>query len=418
MRQIRRLTEDDFGDFVTIVAHAYPGMSIVSAEDKEKYTQRFLRIHEQDPLVDFYGLYEGGQFLGGMRLHDFTMTLLSTKAKVGGVGEVAVDLVHKKEKVARDMMAFFLEWCQEKGASMAVLYPFRPDFYKRMGFGYGPKMNQYRVKPASLPRGPSKECVQFLQEEDQPALLACYNRFAARTHGMIERAISDIDRLFERVQTKIVGYKKDGEILGYVVFTFQRGKEDNWLVNDIVVREFIYETREALAELLTFLHTQLDQVNAIVFHLHDDDFHYLLFDPRNGTDNLIGPVHHETNTQGVGLMYRVLDVQRIFGVLQGHNFGGQDCWLKLSIRDSFLPENEGSTIVHFEKGRPHVGKEGDEFEVEVSLDVADFSSLLMGVVSFRKLYRYGLAEVSNPQYVGTVNTIFLTDEKPMCTTLF
>ena len=417
MREIKQLAEADFENFVTIVANAYPGMSVVSAEDKERARQRFLQSHQQDPSVDFYGLYEDGRLVGGMRLHDFTMTVLSTQVKAGGIGELAVDLLRKKEKGAHDMMLYFLRHCLEMGASMALLYPFRPDFYKRMGFGYGTKLNQYRVKPASLPRGPSKVHVHMLRPEDKSALLACHNRVAAQTHGMLQRSIFEADRLFASLKARLVGYKKDGEILGYLVFTFERDKQDNWLLNDILVREFIYETQEARSELLTFLHTQLDQVNTVIFHLYDEDFHYLPFDPRDGTDNLIGPVHHQSNTQGVGLMYRVLDTRKVFQVLREHNFGGQDCRLKLSIRDTFLPENDGSTIIHFEGGKPHLKKD-DDFEVEVRLDVSDFSSLLMGTVRFRTLHRYGLAEISDPSYVDTINTIFGVAEKPVCTTLF
>ena len=86
-----------------------------------------------------------------MRLFDFRMTLHETAVSIGGVGGVAVDLAHKKQKVARDMILFFLRHYREKGAALTTLHPFRPDFYRQMGFGHGTKMNQYRVKPASLP---------------------------------------------------------------------------------------------------------------------------------------------------------------------------------------------------------------------------------------------------------------------------
>ena len=33
------------------------------------------------------------------------------------------------------------------GAPMALLWPFQPDFYRNMGYGYGRKMNKYAMKP-------------------------------------------------------------------------------------------------------------------------------------------------------------------------------------------------------------------------------------------------------------------------------
>ena len=85
--------------------------------------------------------------------------------------------------------------------------------------------------------------------------------------------------------------------------------------------------------------------------------------------------------------------------------------------DSFFKENEGSTLIHFVNGKPHLKDKG-RHDVEIHLDVSDFSSLIMGVVNFKTLFEYRLAEISDTNYLGTVNTIFITEEKPKCTTLF
>ncbi|MCP4519523.1 MAG: GNAT family N-acetyltransferase, partial [Delftia sp.] len=54
----------------------------------------------------------------------------------------------------------------------------------------------------------------------------------------------------------------------------------------------------------------------------------------------------------------------------------------------------------------------------VRMDVADFSSLLVGAVNFRSLHRYGLAEISNLEYVGVLDKIFAVQDKPVCMTAF
>ena len=68
-------------------------------------------------------------------------------------------------------------------------------------------------------------------------------------------------------------------------------------------------------------------------------------------------------------------------------------------------------VVHFTEGRPEV-VEGDGYDVEVALDVAWFSSLVMGVVDFRKLWDYGMVEVSDESYVDTLDGLFHVDGKP------
>jgi predicted acetyltransferase len=276
-------------------------------------------------------------------------------------------------------------------------------------------MSQYRVKPAALPKGPSRSHVRYLGEDDAQAVLDCYTRFVDKTHGMIEKSPAGLGRMMTRRGYQVVGYEVDGQIQGYFFFTFQHGEE--WLRNDIYVREFIYESREALSELLTFLHVQADQIRHVIFETQDEFFHHLLQDPRNASASLIWEVYHESNIQGVGIMYRVVDVPAIFDLLKERNFGGQTCGLKLTIEDSFLPENAGSTLLHFEEGKPLLRESGD-YDVEIYMDIAEFSSMLVGVVNFQSLYKYRLAEISDPEYVITVDRIFAVETKPMCTTPF
>jgi predicted acetyltransferase len=370
-----------------------------------------------DLAVDFYGLFEDERLLGGMRLHDFVMNMRSARVKAGGVGFIAVDLLHKKRGVARDLVAFFLKHCQEQGRHIALLYPFRSDFYKQMGFGYGTKMNQYRVKPGHLPKGPTREHVQLLGAGDKQLLADCYHRYLAATHGLIEKTPAEVDRLFKDLDQRIVGCVRDGRVTGYLFLTFKPVNPEFVLMNDALIEEIVYEDPEALSELLTFRHSQADQIRQLIVNTQDDALHHAFFDPRDGSGNWFSDLYQQTNLQGAGIMYRVVDLRALFTALEGVDFGGQTCTLKIEARDSFFKPNDGGLVVHFDKGRPTVRDDGD-YEVAIQLDVAELSSLLMGVVSFRKLYSYGLAEISDKKYVDTVNHLFRTEEPPMCMTWF
>lgn len=159
MRVIRLLEESDLDEFNRIMIDAYPGFGVATLQEQRRFYQQTL-VMRAEPNVHFYGLFEDGQLLGGMRLHDFTMNMRGILMPVGGLGGVAVDLRRKKEKAARDMVHFFLEHYTGK-TGLTALYPFRPDFYRKMGFGYGTKISQYAIKPDSLPRGSSKAHVVF-----------------------------------------------------------------------------------------------------------------------------------------------------------------------------------------------------------------------------------------------------------------
>ena len=417
MSEIRRLSAEEIEAFAAIAVNAYPGWEVAPAGGDRAHAikEQLLKILAEDPTKSMYGLFRDGRLLGGMLFHDFTMNCLGTWVLSGGVGLVAVDLPHKKEHVAKEMIAYFTRHYRERGSPITQLYPFRPDFYKQMGYGYGTKMSQYRLRPAALPQGPAKSHVRYLGEADQPALAACYNRFAAQTHGMFERSARDFTQRLRNPQVRFVGYERDGQIRGYIVFMFKEG--ESFIINDIHVREFVYEDPEALSELMTFLHTQADQIRHVIINTQDESFHHLLLDPRNGSPVLIPSVYHESNLQGVGLLYRLVNVPAMFQVLKERDFGGQTGRLTLTIADSFLPENAGSTLLHFDQGRLSLPADGPS-DVEIRMDIAEFSSLLMGAVNFRSLHRYGLAHISDPAYVGVVDKVFAVADKPVCMTHF
>lgn len=397
------------GEYLRVALDSFPAMfSDLDEEQRKGWLARIKRTQQEKGDIQYYGCFRDGKYMGGMRLHDFKMTLHETQTLVGGMGNMCVDLLHRQKHVAKEMMKFLHQHYRDRGATMTILYPFRPDFYRRMGYGYGRKMNQYRFRPSDLPRG-SKEHVSYMDDSDNKLLLECFNRYAHRTHGMIEKK----ERFFERLLKahKVIEYRKGGRVQGLLAFGFKKLLEDHILLHDIEIRMLVYESREALTGLLSFLQSQLDQVNRVVLNTQDDDFHFLLHDPRNGNPKIFY-TSQETNLQGLGIMYRVIDNRRLFEELKDHDFNGENLRMKLKIVDTFLPENDGSLVVHFEDGKPKLA-EAEVFDVKVTLNVEWFSSLIMGVVDFRKLWEYGLAEVSCEVYVDQLDRLFLVQRKPV-----
>ena len=416
MEEIRPVTIEEVSEVVRITAMAYPGSNLLASENAQRFSERVRDTLENDPNVSFHGCYRNDQLIGIMKWHDLSMNVHGTQMLTGGIGMVAVDLLHKKEKVAKTMLEGFLGSYRERGVSLVSLYPFRVDFYKQMGFGVGTKINQYRIKPSSLPFS-SKDKIIYLGMENREEMLACYHRIVRQTHGMIRKTDQELKKFLEQPEQVIVGYKNEGRLGGYLAFQFQRAYEENRIFNDLVVKEFLYESREALGQLLSFLHSQADQIQRIVLTTADEDFHVLLSDPGNGTDNLLPSVYHESNVSGVGLMYRVIDVPGFFSKLTQPSFGPEQVMLRLSIRDSFLPENAGSWLIRFSEGRPQLVEDG-EADVSVAMDISDFSSLVMGAVSFRKLYSYGLVDIDVVEAVPKLDRLFFVSEKPRSTTPF
>jgi predicted acetyltransferase len=413
---IKKIPLRDLDVFISIIGNAYPGFGIASDQDRKKMRQRLVMV-SKDPTIEHYGVYRNRKLVGGMRTYDFDMNLFSIETMVGGVGLVAVDLLHKKQKACRDLIMYFISLYQKKGSSMVALYPFRPDFYRKMGFGYGTKLNLYRIRPEDLPSGCSCERLRYLAPGDRKAFKQCNDRFWQKHHGMFKIKEHELDYFFKNPAAKTVVYEDHNRILGYLSFVFKRADDENILKNYVTIRELVYEKRDVLHELLAFLRVQSDQIPQILFPIQDDMIHFMVKDPRDGSDNIIPMIAHQTNTQGVGIMYRVIDTRKVFRLLANHRFGHQNYRLKLSIHDSFLKDNNGSVILQFDNGRAST-KKGGGYDVEVSLDVSDFSSLLVGSVDYRSLYRYGLTEISDQRYIDTITNTFKVEQKPICHTIF
>ncbi len=418
MNKIKNMPQKDFDKYIEVWADCYPGMNITTKEEKKRIKDRIIK-RSKDKRMAWWGMYQGSEILGGLILYDYTMNLFGHKVLVGGGGNLAVSIMHKKEHVGRDLMRFFFKHYRKQGSPLAALWPFRPDFYRKMGCGIGSKGHVYKVKPSDLPCGKSKKHVRFMEKADMKAVNECYNRYVDRTNGMIEETLASRRIHFELAKSvKYVGYEKNGRIEGYMMFRFERGNPANFVDNHIKVTDLIYESPEALLELMTFLNSQFDQISRVIIHTNDDDFHNLLKDPRNDTGNLTEPVYHESHVSGVGIMFRVLNTRELFKILSGHDFGGQTVRLKLTVADTFLKENDGSLVIHFENGKPEIKTKSAKHDVELKLDIADFSSLLMGAVGLKSLYNYGLVRISKADYLESLHRLFATEEKPICMTSF
>ena len=255
-------------------------------------------------------------------------------------------------------------------------------------------------------------------------MIDCYNRFAAVTNGMFMRFTGDFHVKFVDTSMRAVIYSEEGVVRGYLVYEYRRGNLASSLSNDLFVYELIYETPAALAQLLGFLNGQQDQARYVIFPTQDEQIHHLLSDPRTGNARMISPVYHESNVQGVGMMYKVLNVPGLFHQLAAkqHDFNGQSVRLRLRVDDPFYDEGAGITLLHFAQGQvqvmPDDGSLDGEYDVAVRLSVGHFSSLILGAVDLHSLVRHGQATISRPALLPVVNRLFATDAKPICMTGF
>ncbi|MHA1331740.1 MAG: sterol carrier protein domain-containing protein, partial [Candidatus Hodarchaeales archaeon] len=138
---------------------------------------------------------------------------------------------------------------------------------------------------------------------------------------------------------------------------------------------------------------------------------YILEDPRNEGNKLFLTAQ-ESNLQGIGIMYRILNIKKLFSILEKHNFNNQSIVLKMVISDSFVKENNGVWILQFKNGKLSLDKSLSNYDLEVKIDIADFAPLIMGCVSFKKLVLYGLVRISSAKLIDQVDKLFYTPVPP------
>lgn len=414
---IRKLESQEIPSFVDIAVNAYPGTMQNASDYKERFTTMLTTLQEKEKSIEFYGVFRDGKLVGGMRIHYFEMNLYSRIIEVGGVGLVAVDLMHKKEKIAKDLISYFIQHFINLEVSLIALYPFRPDFYKKMGFGYGTKINHYMIEPSSFPAKGTKEGLIFLNQTHKKLIKDCYNRYAKFTHGMMLKTDYDVDVMFKNPEHRLVGYLNGDVLEGYLMFSFKKMSETNFVHNHLVIKEMIYDNPEALAKLSTFLNSQNDQIARIELTTPDESIEFFIEDPRNGTNRLIPSVYHESNAAGVGLMYRIIHIEKFIENL-GESLSHDETFnFAINIKDSFVEKNSKRVVIAFTEGKVAVSQ-GEEAEVEMTIEISDLSSLLMGAINFHKLYQYGRIKLSNEKRISQLVTLFSNRQKPVCITSF
>ena len=419
MSEIRKLTNDELKPFAEIAVKAYPGMPPESGDRLAEITKRLVDVSEHNPTIQFYGLFRDGKMLGGMRFHDFEMNFFGRQILVGGVGMVAVDLIHKKEHIAKEMLVYFHQHYREKGAALTSLYPFRPDFYRKMGYGYGSKKHVFSIKPANLPATGSKTSIVYLSENDIDKLDECYHRYAAKRHGIFRKTRYELQQMFKYPNHYLVGQLNGNSLDGYLFFSFDTTAHPSMVVNDLRVAHFIYDDPRTMMNLLRFLHDQDDQIRRITFYTQDDYFHHLLDDPRDSSDNLIPSVYHQCHISGLGVMYRVIDPEQIITLIGKRNQQFPDIKLQINLHDSFMSENNRKCFLYCRANKINAPTEPAETpEVTLSIDVKEFSELVMNVVDANTLSRLGLLQISDEIFLPRLQSIFKAERPPECLTAF
>ena len=358
-----------------LMVDAYPILGVTSSEALARTVARWKETFD-DPGVRWVVAERDGALVGGMRLHDYVMNVRGLDLRAAGVGSVAVSLAHKRQGVARAMIAWYLDDARARGAAVAILHPFRPDFYRALGFGHGTPLYRYALRPSALRADAARGSARLLEESDLDAVLALSRRLHRRTNGAIERHAAPLQRALADVALRHVGIDEGGELRAYMQTAPLLGAKETQNRNRLSVRNILFEEPAHLAALLGYLRAQQDQFAEAVIESSDPALYLATDDPRDRSDRIVAPpAGHRVAEMGLGMQYRLVDLAAAFAHLP---YAAEPFVLRVHVDDAFYAPTAGVTTFRFGPAGPPSRANAAEPDATLRIGIADLSALVVG----------------------------------------
>lgn len=416
---IRLLQSKDLKKAADIASLAYPGMLIQTDEKKKELIERLETEQREANGIQFFGSFdEQDELLGIFRVNDFECNINGKFQRIFGIGMVAVHLLHKKEKVAYQLLSYFHNYARQEKVALVSLYPFNPSFYRKMGYGYGPLRYEFKFKPGEMLADGNKGSVKFLTASDEEAIVTLYNEYAQNNHGMLKRTWKEREYIKTR-KTYYVGVEEENRLVGALAFTLEPVKDSHFLHQHMIIHEWIWSDPNAYKQLASWVSSQQDQVDRVIFRTNDQSFVYSLSNPSNDSNHVIPSVYHEVATTGSGIMYRIISIESF---VNGTSFNGlvkpqDETTVLLAIEDTFITEQHGLYELSYSSGQWGIQKVEDNIQANITIGIQDLSSWWMGCVTVESLYNIG--EVAIHQIdPKKLDEWFKPKNGPICFTAF
>jgi predicted acetyltransferase len=408
MREIKELTLLELREALWVAAKAYPMMGLNSTAKLDEFEARIKADFDQ-PTRRWYGLFEDGKLLGSMVLYDFIQNYFGTELRAMGIGFVAVDFLHKKQKVAKDLLSWYLLSALKQKFPLAILYSFRPDFYQKMGFGFGTACYNYQIDPHCLPQMTEQAQMDYLSPEDKDEVIAFYQALYYQQHGMIKKKDKDVEAMLKAPGVYIAGYREKGILTSLVIFRLISDDSTNQSTH--MKLDLLFTNSCGLKAALNFLHSQADQVSEIAFSTPYRDFFYNLADIRHLDHRILkDPGFHHVYDAGMGMMYRSLNPVEL---LINRPCNLDDLLIRFRITDTFIPDTLQDFVIGWKAGIAKLSH-GKKYDLELSFEVADFSSWIVNATDLLTLHQFGLVQISDEAFLQMLDQAFYYQQKPVC----
>lgn len=359
---------------------------------------------------------DDGTLIGSSLLMEFELNVRGKMMKMGGTAYVSTSFLHKKEHIARNLIRVGMGFFAKTGTAVGALHPFNPAFYGKMGFGYCNETVMYSPKPCYINSYGDKSGLSYAGPKDEEEILAFYRERARKTHGATVHPFMDKHRIFD--MPYVVVCRRAGRITGYLTFEFVEVDHYTDMYHDLAVREIICEDMETMRQFLTFMASQVDQIERVRIYTYEENFHMLFSNPDSGENRAFDGAIQEVGRKNMGYMFRIFDMRSYF---MQQNFCcrpvSRSFTLALEVEDDFMEQNTGTVLLHIHDNQVLLTKDRDP-DVRLRTNIADLSSFVMGAIPLNAFLWTGRMTLSDREYREDIQRAIGWDQKPKNYTYF
>jgi len=327
--KIRRTTSDEIDDVMKLSRYAYGQGTELRPGSKEV----------MDLTYDEYlTVEENGKVIANSRLLPFEQNTRQVWKKMGGIAEITSAPETRRQGHIRELMKYMFKEMHDDGYATSVLYPFKDEFYGRLGYVSctpvrGMTVNLDRLRRWDLPAGHHVERMEFSQGLTH--LKAIHKESVESTHGGVRRSEKrwkEMNISLSKKNSIAVAFDQEDKPRGALVYAIKGygtyGKEDDW--GTMRIREKYWLSHEARSALFHFLHMHDDQIVKIKIPVHPNeiDYHYWFAN--------VNPPTIEARL--VVYMARLIDVEKSVEGLSA----ACDGELTIKVKDTHCPWNSQS----------------------------------------------------------------------------
>ena len=367
---IRYLETDDLDQYNALLRYTFQvteeELTATGWKDDEIKQSKFPVLERADVL----GCFDGESLVSQFAVYPLKMNIYDAVYHVGFVTSVCTYPEYTGNGIMKRLMIQGLTQMHREGKSFALLYPYSIPLYHHLGWEIISNKISYNIKDRQIPTKVSAPGYVRRVSWDNTEFHELHSHFASITHGCLFRnslAWEEYWRWDEDDTNVAVYYNVKDKPCGYMVYLIK---------DDIMhIKEMIYINREAHEGLWEYIRahdSMIDEVRGnsyfnelIAFEMDDGDIR---------------------ETVRPYIMGRIVDIEQFFPKYHCAPNADSVC-MAFEIEDDFLPWNNRTITIRFDKGNTFVTDEAAPYHVKMS--VATLTTLMLGYKTAAKLHRMG-----------------------------